>query len=172
MKIRVQRGGQLLTPKVTTGATPPATGSGGFSLFGPAGGGFVTGLDMADDGTMYARADVGGAYRKAPGLTSSWTQILTVQRFAGLHADDYYCDAIACSPTQPLNVYAALGVGFRVGRVLRSTDGGATWTQPGASSAAASAGSSSTATSTTACGAACPWRCSTTTPRLLLRQPP
>lgn len=106
-------------------------GDGLFALFGPEAGGFLTGLSVADDGTMYTRADVGGAYRKAPGFASPWTQLFTTASVPAPRHEDFLCDALACDPTQPQHVYAAVGSNFTDGRVLRSTDSGTTWTDPG-----------------------------------------
>jgi photosystem II stability/assembly factor-like uncharacterized protein len=105
------------------------------------GGGFVTGLAVTagPDGTVaYARTDVGGAYRWDE-ATSSWTQLLTVERAGavGLAPGDYSVAGIAVAASDPDVVALAVGSDFdpgpeeelpRSGRVLVSTDGGASWT--------------------------------------------
>lgn len=111
-------------------------------------GGFVTGIVSmpgADDGdgdgdaVVYARTDVGGAYRW-DGKSNTWRQLLDVSSFRDLRADPghYAVASIAVAPSDPDVVYAAVGDDFnpadadedlqRSGQVLRSDDGGETWT--------------------------------------------
>ncbi len=107
-----------------------------FSQFGPEAGGYVTGLNVADNGTMYIRTDVGGCYRKPPGTGGSWTQMMTVQSYPQINGAETNSDAIACSPTNPDVVYSVGGRGFDpAGRVLRSVNGGTTWTWRGSGTA-------------------------------------
>ena len=104
-------------------------------------GGFVTGLvATASDGApvLYARTDVGGAYRFDP-TTATWRQMLIAGSLEDgeLHAGDYFVASIAVSATDPDVVAIAVGddfnpepgeqLGEQDGRVLWSTDGGATW---------------------------------------------
>lgn len=104
-------------------------------------GGFVTGLAATTasvDAAMYARTDVGGAYRWDPG-TRTWEQLIRSSRLVGdsLSPDDYYVLSVAVAPTDPDRVYLAVGNDFppdpsgepagRAGRILRSDDGGQTW---------------------------------------------
>ena len=104
-------------------------------------GGFVTGLVAAtSDGApeLYARTDVGGAYRFDP-TTSTWRQLILADSISDDEPDegDYFVASIAVSATDPEVVAVAVGddfnpepgeqVGERDGRVLWSTDGGATW---------------------------------------------
>lgn len=103
------------------------------------GGGFVTGLAAPPtdaSGTMYARTDIGGAYRRTT-AGGRWEPITDF--LPGLGDSAYGVDGLAVDATDPQNVWAAVG---RVrgsgspasptptgsGAVLRSTDGGATWT--------------------------------------------
>ena len=104
-------------------------------------GGFVTGLAAtASDGApvLYARTDVGGAYRFDP-ATSTWRQMLVAGSLddGELQQGDYFVASIAVSATDPDVVAVAVGddfnpepgeqVGEQDGRVLWSTDGGVTW---------------------------------------------
>ncbi len=105
------------------------------------GGGFVTGMVTAVDGdepVLYARTDVGGAYRWDT-AERRWVQMLLTGTVEGdeLGPGDYSVASIAVSPTDPDTVVLVAGADFnptegqepsRTGRVLRSTDGGATWT--------------------------------------------
>ncbi len=107
-------------------------------------GGFVTGLVAATSGdspVLYARTDVGGAYRFDP-TTSTWRQLILADSIRDDEPDDpdegdYFVASIAVSATDPEVVAVAVGddfnpepgeqVGERDGRVLWSTDGGTTW---------------------------------------------
>jgi len=105
-------------------------------------GGFVTGMVSATDGAVarvYARTDVGGAYRRNS-ETKAWEQMLqsTGSVDDGFAPGDYSVASIAMSASDPDVVYIAVGNDFnplasgielsRTGRVLRSDDGGLTWT--------------------------------------------
>lgn len=104
------------------------------------GGGFVTGIVSGVDGdapVVYARTDVGGAYRWDE-ATTSWTQLVVSGSVTGgrVHASDYSVASIAVAPSDPDVVVLAAGddynpngddEGGRNGRVLWSTDGGASW---------------------------------------------
>ncbi len=110
------------------------------------GGGFVTGIVSAvgDDGAsvVYARTDVGGAYRWDP-TTAEWTQLLRSGslRDGRFEPPDYSVAAIAVAPSAADVVAVAVGDGFNpigpadeegpFGRVLWSTDGGSTWDDSG-----------------------------------------
>lgn len=83
---------------------------------GPGGGGWLWSLAVAPDehGTIFLGCDVGGVYRSTD-YGSTWHIINN-----GL--SQYYVQALAVDPTQPMTVYA----GTR-GGVCKSTDGGETW---------------------------------------------
>jgi photosystem II stability/assembly factor-like uncharacterized protein len=93
------------------------------------GGGFVSGIvfsPVAKD-LVYARTDVGGAYRYDPANTS-WTPITDMfprdTNFLGI-------ESIAADPVDANKVYAAVGTYTQSwsgnGAMLRSTDKGQTW---------------------------------------------
>ena len=102
-------------------------------------GGWVTGLVIqASTGAMYARTDVGGAYRY-DAAKRVWEQMLLASTVPGASAtrDEYAVESIAVSPADARVVLVAVGgdenpgVGKApptTGRVLRSADGGRTWT--------------------------------------------
>lgn len=104
------------------------------------GGGFVTGIVSAvadGESVVYARTDVGGAYRWDP-ATSTWEQLLRASRLVDddLGPDDYSVLSIAAAAADPDRVMVLVGTDYdpgdgeptpRTGRVLRSDDGGQTW---------------------------------------------
>ena len=105
-------------------------------------GGFVTGIVSTPVGArseIFSRTDVGGAYRWHADQ-QVWEQMLRPSRFPAndLSPDDYSVLSIAVAPGAPDSLYLAVGNDFapstadedlaRGGRVLRSGDGGATWT--------------------------------------------
>ena len=94
------------------------------------GGGFVTGVTFSPlvKGLVYARTDVGGAYRLDPG-SSDWTPLNdSVSR-----DDSHYfgIESLALDPTDPDRVYLATGLYTKGwagnGAMLRSRDRGKTW---------------------------------------------
>jgi len=102
-------------------------------------GGFVTGIvtSVGPDATLYARTDVGGAYRWNRS-TSTWTQLISAISVPEPSADgtDFTVESIAVAPTNGQRVYAAVGSDYNPGpdgifvgsgRVLISSDGGNTW---------------------------------------------
>lgn len=105
-------------------------------------GGFVTGLviSIGEPGATYIRTDVGGAYRWDSG-SASWHQLLldTTVPDAGAHDGDYSVASIAVSASDSDVVYLAVGNDFdpssagaelsRTGSILRTSDGGGTWTR-------------------------------------------
>jgi hypothetical protein len=139
-------GAGSISPAVSAPAPPPPdevfeTGDYEWRRMPLGAGGFVTGLAATTrsvDAAMYARTDVGGAYRWDPG-TRTWEQLLRSSRLAdgSLTPDDYYVLSVAVAPTDPDRVYLAVGNDFppdpsgepagRAGRILRSDDGGQTW---------------------------------------------
>ena len=103
-------------------------------------GGFVTGvvLHPTEADVRVARTDVGGAYRWDADI-GQWRQLLTGAGVpdADAHPGDYQVESIALSPSDPSVMYLAAGADFNPadgeaptgsGRVLRSDDGGVTWT--------------------------------------------
>jgi photosystem II stability/assembly factor-like uncharacterized protein len=104
------------------------------------GGGWVTGLlvhPTAPD-LVYCRTDVGGVYRWQP-ATSSWTQLITADRMPAAlmnAASDfpgskrsaaYEVESIAIAPSNPAVLLVASGKGGS-GVLLKSTDGGQSFT--------------------------------------------
>lgn len=92
------------------------------------GGGFVSGLIFhpTEPGLVYARTDMGGAYRRDP-ATRRWipiTDFMTDYQQLGI-------ESIALDPTDPDRVYMASGSSSASwapnGRLLRSVDRGRTW---------------------------------------------
>jgi hypothetical protein len=95
------------------------------------GGGWVTGMAMhpTTPGLVYGRTDVGGLFKWNP-ATQDWTQLINASTVysATLGNGDYNIESIALAATNDQIVYIATnGNG---GRILKSTDQGATWTQP------------------------------------------
>ncbi|WP_260405556.1 fibronectin type III domain-containing protein [Paenibacillus sp. 598K] len=95
------------------------------------GGGYVTGLAIHPEtpDLVYARTDVGGAYRWDP-LTQSWIQLLNSISYEDKNL--YGIDAIAVDPSDDQVIYAAAGMynnGATPSDVLKSTDRGTTWSR-------------------------------------------
>jgi len=92
------------------------------------GGGWVTGLSPTDSGAVYARTDVGGAYRWDEERTK-WTQMMTLNSVPDPESADYAVESLAVAPSNAEVVYAAVGdtLEVRRGRVLRSDDAGRSW---------------------------------------------
>ena len=88
---------------------------------------------------IYARTDVGGAYRWED-ESGRWRQLFnaSAMQVDDLGPSDYSVASIAVAPSDGDVVYAAVGYDFdpedpgdelsRGGRLLRSVDGGSTWT--------------------------------------------
>jgi xyloglucan-specific exo-beta-1,4-glucanase len=97
------------------------------------GGGYVPGIifSSAAKDLIYARTDMGGAYRWVPS-TNSWKQLL-----AWVGYDDWNwtgCESIATDPVNPNRVYLAVGTytndwAATNGAILRSDDRGETFTK-------------------------------------------
>ncbi|WP_440118779.1 X2-like carbohydrate binding domain-containing protein [Paenibacillus sp. QZ-Y1] len=96
-----------------------------------AGGGFVPGIifNESEKDLIYARTDIGGAYRWNP-TDKSWTPLTD---FVGWHDwNNNGVDALATDPVDPDRVYMAVGTYTNSwvknnGAILRSTDRGDTW---------------------------------------------
>jgi xyloglucan-specific exo-beta-1,4-glucanase len=91
------------------------------------GGGYVTGLVIhpAHPNVVYARTDVGGAYR----WDESDKRWIPLMDMYGMEQQSYYSvDSIATDPTSPNVVYAAVGRKRSLSyAVLKSTDQGRSW---------------------------------------------
>lgn len=93
------------------------------------GGGFVSGVifSPAEKGLVYARTDVGGAYRGSP--DGSWIPL--TDEFGRADSNLMGIESIAPDPVDPNRVYAAVGTYVKSwagnGAILRSTDRGNTW---------------------------------------------
>jgi hypothetical protein len=94
------------------------------------GGGFVTGL-VVQGGSMYARTDVGGAYRFDRD-NQRWEQMLTTSTVTSdRRSSDYQVQALGAAPSDPAIVYMLVGAtsdDSLGARLLRSYDGGRHWT--------------------------------------------
>jgi photosystem II stability/assembly factor-like uncharacterized protein len=94
------------------------------------GGGFVTGVVFhpGERGLMYARTDVGGAYRW-DSASASWSPLLDALGPADWNLQGV--ESIAVDPTDAARVYAAVGTYTNAdvsnGEILRSNDAGRTW---------------------------------------------
>lgn len=102
----------------------------GFTPVVVRGGGFVTGLTVQGD-SMYARTDIGGAYR-FDRKNRRWVQMITT---ASMPSDrrptDYQVEALGAAPSDPTTVYMLVGSTSDESpgaRVLRSHDAGKSWT--------------------------------------------
>jgi len=95
------------------------------------GGGWVTGLAVhpTTPDLVYGRTDVGGVFKWNP-TTRSWTQLLKASTVysASLGNGDYNVESLALSASNDQVLYIA--VDGNGGRILKSTDQGATWTEP------------------------------------------
>ncbi|HWA76050.1 MAG TPA: hypothetical protein VG937_27115 [Polyangiaceae bacterium] len=94
------------------------------------GGGFVSGIIFSREveGLVYARTDVGGAYRLDPG-SEIWHPLLD---WVGRDQAHYLgIESLALDPTDPDRVYLAVGLYTKswagTGAMLRSKDRGRTW---------------------------------------------
>lgn len=95
------------------------------------GGGFIPGIvfNASEPNLIYARTDIGGAYRWDQN-TGAWKQLL-----AWVGMDDWSksgVDALATDPVDPDRLYLAVGTYTNSwephnGRILRSADRGETW---------------------------------------------
>jgi photosystem II stability/assembly factor-like uncharacterized protein len=94
------------------------------------GGGYVSGIIFSPEvkGLIYARTDVGGAYRRDPG-SETWQPLLD---WVGRNEAHYFgVESLALDPTDPDRVYLAVGLYTKdwagAGAMLRSQDRGRTW---------------------------------------------
>jgi xyloglucan-specific exo-beta-1,4-glucanase len=100
------------------------------------GGGYVTGLvyHPTTAGLMYARTDIGGAYRWN-NSNGSWTPITDGIGFNGGESEFHGVESIALDPTNDQLVYLVTGVSTKDGsgnllngRIYASSNRGLTWT--------------------------------------------
>ncbi|HTC20338.1 MAG TPA: carbohydrate-binding protein, partial [bacterium] len=94
------------------------------------GGGFISGIEAspAQQGLIYARTDVGGAYRWNDS-TSTWTPLTDM--FPMSQGNYLGIESLAPDPQNANNVYAAAGMyltGNGNGVILSSTNQGSSWT--------------------------------------------
>lgn len=96
------------------------------------GGGYVTGIAIhpTEPDLVYARTDVGGAYRLDP-ATGEWIPLL--DHLGDEDSNLFGVDGIALDQQNPDVVYVAAGKYSNVGPsdILKSTDRGNTWTRTG-----------------------------------------
>ena len=114
-----------------------------FSRVAMTAGGWVTGIvaHPSQPDVMYARTDVGGAYRWNP-TTREWEQMITASSVADRDAggDLYQVESMAVAASDADVVYLSVGDDEPIdettyetnGRVLRSADGGRSWTSSSA----------------------------------------
>ena len=90
----------------------------------------MTGLVVQGE-SMYARTDVGGAYRFDKD-SQRWEQMITTSTVSADHRpSDYQVEALGAAPSDPSIVYMLVGATSADSpgaRVLRSSDAGRTWT--------------------------------------------
>ncbi|AEI43685.1 xyloglucanase [Paenibacillus mucilaginosus] len=118
----------VLAPKVQAAPSEPYTWR---NVVTGAGGGFVPGIEFnaKEKDLIYARTDIGGAYRWNP-ADSSWIPLLDS---IGWDQWGYTgVDALATDPVDPNRLYLAVGTYTNDwdpnnGAILRSTDKGTTW---------------------------------------------
>lgn len=90
------------------------------------GGGFVTGLDIAVDGTLVIRTDTYGGYRWNPSATL-WEPLIKASNMPPPYNSDVHSGGvyeIAIAQSNPSILYMAFA-----GSVFRSSDKGLTWTR-------------------------------------------
>ncbi|MEJ2858171.1 MULTISPECIES: RICIN domain-containing protein [unclassified Saccharothrix] len=116
------------TSATPTAPPPPSTGTGGYAWRNVqiAGGGFVTGVvfNPARKGVLYARTDMGGAYRWDGGQWVPLTDWAADWNLLGI-------ESVATDPVDPQRLYLATGTYTNDwagnGAILRSTDQGKTF---------------------------------------------
>ncbi|WP_277592381.1 sialidase family protein, partial [Roseateles saccharophilus] len=110
---------------------PPPTAAATWTSVKFGGGGYVTGLIFhpTTPNLLYARTDIGGAYRWNP-ATKSWTPITDGLGFGGGEARFHGIESIALDPNNDQLVYMAAGMYTFEGngRLYLSSDRGDHWT--------------------------------------------
>ncbi len=136
-------GGQVASPDDVAGGGAAMDGAGSvgaganvtqeaytFTSVRILGGGFVTGIiySQAEKDLVYARTDIGGAYRWDP-KTSQWMPLL--DEYGREYSNWLGIETLATDPTDANRVYMAVGTYTQAwadaGAILRSTDKGETW---------------------------------------------
>ncbi len=109
---------------------PPPAQRYAFQNVAIGGGGFVTGIvfNPSEKGLVYARTDVGGAYRR-DASSGRWVPLLDWAGQADWNL--YGVESLASDPAEPARVYIAAGTYTSAsvgnGEILRSADHGRTW---------------------------------------------
>ena len=122
----------------------PASAGPTFAQIPIGGGGYVTGLDVATDGTMVARVDVWGAFINNTKDLGNWTPLITRSSvpssmfgFSGGDSGGTYVDygsglgggvwEVRIAPSNSSVLYMAWGAGSKGLMMLVSTNKGQTW---------------------------------------------
>jgi xyloglucan-specific exo-beta-1,4-glucanase len=119
----------------STGTTSPGTDASGAAATWTSvkwgGGGYVTGLiyHPTSANVLYARTDIGGAYRWND-TSKSWTPITDGIGFSGAESRFHGIESIALDPNDDQQVYMMTGMYTFEGngRIYVSSDRGTTWT--------------------------------------------
>ncbi|HEY5227170.1 MAG TPA: xyloglucanase, partial [Opitutaceae bacterium] len=120
----------LLSPAAVAQSPAPAHDPYTFKNVALGGGGFVTGIIFSptQKGLVYARTDVGGAYRR-DAKSGRWIPLLDWADQTDWNL--YGVESLATDPVDPRRVYIAAGTytseNVANGELLRSADYGATW---------------------------------------------
>jgi photosystem II stability/assembly factor-like uncharacterized protein len=120
----------LLAGPAAAGADAPAAEHYVFRNVTIGGGGFVTGIifNPTEQGLVYVRTDVGGAYRR-DSRSRQWIPLLDWANQTDWNL--YGVESLASDPVEPRRVYIAAGTytnpGVSNGEILRSSDYGTTW---------------------------------------------
>ena len=113
------------------GRAMPATGATTWNSVKFGGGGYVTGLIFhpSSPHVLYARTDIGGAYRWND-KTSSWTPITDGLGFGAAEGRFHGVESIAVDPSDDQRIYMATGMYTFEGngRLYQSSDRGEHWT--------------------------------------------
>jgi hypothetical protein len=115
---------------VVPSSPPPSSSDWNVAPLGA--GGWITGLDVHADGTMVARPDTYGCY-KFDRATETWTQMVSATSLPAKYRLPYSIfggHEICIAPSNSSIMYLSWGSsGFPTGAVLKSVNGGTTWTE-------------------------------------------
>jgi hypothetical protein len=95
-------------------------------------GGFMTKLDIADDGTLYASNDTYGLYALRPPYTDGWEQLFLSTRLPSRMVDYYWHDPLWSVGSYDARVKrdnSDIIYSVHSGFPIKSTDGGLTWVE-------------------------------------------